>query len=65
MDRAEIRKIARRAEREIRNRPRKANRTLSLNDENYQKFQAICRAQGISTSETVDLLIEAYIEVFE
>ena len=65
MDRAEIKKVARRVDRELRKKPRKSNRTLSLTEDTYVKLQSLCKAQEISTSEAVDRLIEGYVGLYD
>ena len=39
----------------------KSNRTLSLDDTQFNSFQNHCKQHGITSSEVVDRLIEAYL----
>lgn len=64
MDKAQIKRVAKKALKEIEARPRKANRTLSLDDGLFLRFKAICEAQEVSTSSVLDELIKAYVGEF-
>jgi hypothetical protein len=65
MDKKEIKRVARQVDNEIRKRARKSQRTLSLTEEPFIRLQALAKAQEVSVSEIVDMLIRTYVEIYE
>lgn len=44
---------------------KKKNRTISLNDDNYEKFQDICRQSGVPCSKALDAMIAKFLESYD
>jgi len=41
----------------------KRNRTVSLKEPHFSRFQALCKRDGVTVSEQLDALIEAYLSL--
>ena len=59
---SKIKKASNQVQLELDKRPLKKNRTLSLTNDSFVKLQQICLAEGVSASQVIDRLIQAFVE---
>lgn len=62
VDKQKSKKAARIAKKKV-SETFKRNRTVSLTEPNFSRFQALCKKGGITVSEQVDALISAYLSL--